>query len=131
LNREGFHPPKRSARFTSGILTRLLAPRGRTGPRPRVVTGPGVLGEHEWLLTDLARKLGMPQATLHRWVRVGWVHARNLPGAGGHWVIWADADELDRTTRIRTCPRGRSDEHIFSRLTTPRARDNELRAYHG
>src|SRR5437870_2170707 len=76
LNREGFHPPKRSPTFTKGILAGLLAKRGRTGPRPRVVAEPGLLGEHEWLLTDLAQKLEMPQATLHRWVRVGWVHAR-------------------------------------------------------
>jgi hypothetical protein len=124
LNREGFHPPKRSATFTGGILARLLARRGRTGPRPRVVAGPGVLGEHEWLLTDLARELGMPQATLHRWVRVGWVHARKLPTPGGHWAIWADADELDRMTRIRTCARGWSDEHVFSQLTEPKVRDN-------
>ena len=125
LNREGFHPPKRSATFTSRILNGLLAKRGRTGPRPRVVAEPGVLGEHEWLLTDLARKLEMPQATLHRWVRVGWVHARKLPTPGGHWVIWADADELDRMTRLRTCPRGWSDEDIFAQLTKPKARDNE------
>ena len=104
LNREGFHPPKRSARFTGVILTRLLAQRGRTGPRPRVVEQPGALGEHEWLLADLARELAMPQATLHRRMRVGWVHARKLPTPGGHWVIWADADELDRMGRIRTCP---------------------------
>ena len=43
LNREGFHPPKRSATFTSVILSGLLAKRGRTGPRPRVVAEPGVL----------------------------------------------------------------------------------------
>ena len=86
---------------------------------------PGVLGEHEWLLTDLARKLEMPQATLHRWVRVGWVHARKLPTPGGHWVIWADADELDRMTRLRTCPRGWSDEPVFAQLTKPKARDNK------
>ena len=60
LNREGFHPPKRSATFTGAILAGLLAKRGRTGPRPRVVAEPGVLGEHEWLLTDLARELAMP-----------------------------------------------------------------------
>ena len=92
LNREGFHPPKRSATFTSAILSGLLANRSRTGPRPRVVAEPGVLSEHEWLLSDLARKLAMPKATLHRWVRVGWVQARKLPTPGGHWVIWADAD---------------------------------------
>jgi DNA invertase Pin-like site-specific DNA recombinase len=125
LNREGFHPPKRSARFTGGILTRLLAQSGRAGPRPRVVERPGVLGEHEWLLTDLARELAMPVATMHRWVRVGWVHARKLPTPGGHWAIWADADELDRMGRIRTCPRGWSDEQVFVQLTKPKARDDE------
>jgi len=125
LNHEGFHPPKRSAAFTTSILTGLLARRGRTGPRSRVVEQPGVLGEHEWLLTDLARKLEMPQATLHRWVRVGWVHARKLPTPGGHWVIWADADELDRMSRLRTCPRGWSDEHVLVHLIKPKARDDE------
>ena len=125
LNREGFHPPKRSATFTSGILAGLLAQRGRSGPRPRAVAEPGILDEHEWLLTDLARKLEMPRATLHHWVRVGWVQARKLPTPGGHWVIWADADELDRMTRLRTCPRGWSDEHIYAQLIKPKARDDE------
>jgi DNA invertase Pin-like site-specific DNA recombinase len=124
LNHEGFRPPKRSPTFTQGILAGLLAKRGRTGPRPRAVVEGGVLGEHEWFLTDLARKLEMPQATLHRWVRVGWVQARKLPTPGGHWVIWADADELDRMSRLRTCPRGWSDEPMLAQLTKPKARDN-------
>ncbi|AGA24949.1 recombinase family protein [Singulisphaera acidiphila] len=125
LNCEGFHPPKRSARFTSVILGSLLAKRGRTGPRPRAVSGPGVLGEHEWLLTDLARELKMPQATLHRWIRVGWVHARKLPTPGGQWVIWADAEERERMTRIRTCPRGWSHSDAFANITKPKSRDSE------
>ena len=125
LNREGFHPPKRSATFTSAILAGLLSKRGRTGPRSRAAEQAGVRNEHEWLLTDLARKLEMPQATLHRWVRVGWVHARKLLTPGGHWVIWADADELDRMTRVRTCSRCWSDEHIFAQLTKPKARDDK------
>ena len=124
LNREGFHPPKRSPTFTKGILAGLLTQRGRSGPRPRAVAERGLLGEQEWLLTDLARKLEMPQATLHRWIRVGWVHARKLPTSGGHWVIWADADELERMTRLRTCPRGWSDEPVLAQLTKPKARDN-------
>ena len=125
LNREGFHPPKRSTTFTSAILAGLVAKRGRTGPRPRVVGEPGVLSEHEWLLTDSARKLEMPRATPHRRVRVGWVHARKPPTPGGHWVIRADADELDRTGRIRACPRGWSDEHVFAQLIKPKVRDDE------
>jgi DNA invertase Pin-like site-specific DNA recombinase len=124
LNRAGFHPPKRSALFTSAILAGVLAKRGRTGPRPRAMTASGLLGEHEWFLSDLARKLEMPQPTLHRWIRVGWVHARKLSIPGGQWVIWADADELDRMTRLRTCPRGWSDEPVLEQLTKPKARDN-------
>jgi DNA invertase Pin-like site-specific DNA recombinase len=124
LNREGFHPPKRSPCFTKGVLAGLLAQRGPKGPRPRAVTERGVLGEHEWFLTDLARKLEMPQATLHRWVRVGWVHARKLPTPGRHWAIWADADELGRMARLRTCPRGWSEEPVLARLTKPKARDD-------
>ena len=125
LNREGFHPPKRLARFTGAMVAGLLAKRGRSGPRPRVVAEPGVLGEYEWLLTDLARKLEMPLATLHRWIRVGWVHARKLPTPGGHWVIWADADEMDRMSRLRSCPRGWGNKHMFSQLTKPKARETE------
>ena len=37
----------------------------------------------------------------------------------------ADADELDRMTRLRTCLRGWSDEHIYAQLTKPKARDDE------
>lgn len=124
LNREGFHPPKRSPIFTMGILAGLLAKRQRSGPRPKAVTKPGLLEKHEWLLTDLARKLEMPQATLHRWVRVGWVHARKLPTPGGQWAVWADADELDRMNRLRKCPRGWSDEPVLAELTKPKTRDN-------
>ena len=39
----------------------------------------------EWLLSDLARKLEMPQATLHRWIRVGWVPARETTHQG--WAV--------------------------------------------
>jgi len=121
LNREGFHPPKHAI-FTQGILASLLTKRARNGPLPRAVNQRGMLGEHEWVLTDLARKLEMPTATLHRWIRVGWVHARRLPTPGGHLVIWADADELDRMARLRTCPRGWADKPVLARLIKPKAR---------
>jgi len=124
LNREGFRPPKRSPHFTKGILAAFLAKRGGQGPRPRALTQPNLLREHEWLLADLAGKLQMPPATLHRWVRVGWVHARKLPTPGGHWAIWADADELERMTRLRSCPRGWSEEPVLARLTKPKTRDH-------
>jgi DNA invertase Pin-like site-specific DNA recombinase len=124
LNEEGFRPPKRSPVFSKGIVTGLLAKAGRSGPRPQALADGQLLGGHEWLLSDLARHLGMPQPTLHRWIRVGWVHARKLPTPGGHWVIWADADELERMARLRSCPRGWSDEAVLAELTKPKARYN-------
>jgi DNA invertase Pin-like site-specific DNA recombinase len=122
LNEEGFRPPKRSEIFNIGIVAGLLAKWSRSGPRPRALTDSQLLSEHEWLVSDLARHLGMPQPTLHRWIRVGWVHARKLPTPGGHWAIWADADELDRMRRLRSCPRGWSEEPILAELTKPKAR---------
>ena len=78
--------------------------------------------EGEWLLTDLARHLRMPSATLHRWRKVGWVHSRKLPVAGGHWALWADAAELKRLARLRGHQRPRRDQPIPSELTTPKKR---------
>jgi DNA invertase Pin-like site-specific DNA recombinase len=124
LNAEGFRPPKRSKTFNGPIVGQLLWRRGARGPRPRALAESGLLGEHEWLLTDLARKGGMPPVTLHRWIRVGWVHARKLPTPGGHWAIWADAEELERMSRLRSCPRGWSDEPILAELTKPKVRDD-------
>jgi len=124
LNAEGFRPPKRSPTFTSAIGTRLRAMGSRSGPRPLALADGQLRGAHAWLLSALARHLGMPQATLHRWIRAGWVRARKLPTPGGHWAIWADAGELDRMARLRTCPRGWSDEPVLAELTKPKARDN-------
>lgn len=107
LNAEGFHPPKRSPRFTPGILSRFLRERGvRTGPLPRSVTHERHLQADEWWLADLAAKLVMPIATLHRWQRVGWVTSRKVTEAGGRWAIYADVDELTRLRRLRDSPRG-------------------------
>jgi hypothetical protein len=125
LNEEGFRPPKRCATFNVGIVTRLLAKRGRSGPRPRSLVEGGLLQADEWLLSDLARRLGMPQATLHRWIRVGWVEARKLPTPGGHWAIWADTAELKRMNRLRNCPRGWSEEKVLDELKKPRGRNKK------
>ena len=122
LNQEGFHPPKRAARFTKEMVSIFLAKQGRSGPRPKALSATGMLKKGEWLLSDLARKLAMPSATLHRWRRVKWVHARKLPLPGGHWALWADREELQRLTRLRRFQRQRRDQPIPKELTTPKAR---------
>jgi DNA invertase Pin-like site-specific DNA recombinase len=122
LNREGFHPPKRARRFTKEMVAGFLSKDGRSGPRPRALSAQGMLRRGEWLLTDLARELQMPSATLHRWRKVGWVQARKLPLPGGHWAIYAAASELKRLTRLRKYQRTRRDQPIPAELTTPKIR---------
>ena len=122
LNQEGFRPPKRASRFSPAMVGGFLAKGGRSGPRPAALSAKGLLQKGEWLLTDLARHLRMPSATLHRWRQVGWVHARKLPVPGGHWALWADAAELKRLTRLRGHHRPRRDQPIPAELTTPKAR---------
>jgi hypothetical protein len=122
LNHEGFHPPKQARCFTTSMVAGFLAKGGRSGPRPRALSAQGMLRRDEWLLTDLARKLQMPSATLHRWRKVGWVHARKLPVRGGHWAIWAAAAELNRLTRLRKYQRTRRDQRVPAELTTPKIR---------
>jgi hypothetical protein len=130
LNREGFHPPKRSLIFTKGILSGFLRERGiRTGSRPKSVTNERHLQADEWWLADLAAKLSMPIATLHRWQRVGWVTSRKLAAAGGRWAIYADADELLRLSRLRDSPRGWPEPYPTELITPNReSRKNEAPA---
>ena len=125
LNAEGFHPPKRSPCFTKGILSGFLRERGvRNGSPPRSVTDEHHLQTNEWWLADLAAKLSMPIATLHRWQRVGWVTSRKLTAAGGRWAIYADADELLRLGRLRDSPRGWPQPYPME-LITPKPETEE------
>jgi hypothetical protein len=125
LNDEGFRPPKRAETFSAGIVAGFLAKGGRSGPRPRALNAGGLLHEGEWLLSDLARELHMPIATLHRWRRVGWVHSRKLPVPGGHWAVWADRAELKRMTRLRRFRRSWLVKAPPPDLTTPRPREDK------
>lgn len=107
LNAEGFRPPKRSPRFTKGILSCLLRERrARAGAISCGAPEKRHLAADEWWLADLAAELKMPIATLHRWQRVGWLTSRKVEAARGCWAIYADADELTRLRRLRQSPRG-------------------------
>jgi DNA invertase Pin-like site-specific DNA recombinase len=125
LNDEGFRPPKRAERFTLCIVAGFLAKSGRSGPRPRALNTDGLLRKGELLLSDLARQLNMPTATLHRWRRVGWVHSRKLPVPGGHWAIWADRTELKRMARLRQFRRSWLVKSPPLDLTTPKRPSNK------
>src|SRR5262249_23552771 len=101
LNAEGFHPPKQVERFTGGMVWGMLTRQceGAWGSGAAEVAGE--LGEGEWLVGELARFLGMPAATLHRWRKAGWVRARKLAVAGGLWAIRATGPERRRLEKLQ------------------------------
>jgi DNA invertase Pin-like site-specific DNA recombinase len=75
-------------------------------------------GPDEWSLCDLAAKLRIPEPTLDRWRRNDWVIGRQIAGPRTRWLVWADADELDRLCRLHKCASG---PRPYPRdLTTPK-----------
>jgi len=105
LNAEGFRPPKRTSRFTSGQVRTLITQRGirsqRKG-RPAVLTS---LAPGQWSVPGLAAELGMPAATIYNWIYRGWVTARHAPGTR-NWIITADDHEMRQLRERRARPPG-------------------------
>jgi hypothetical protein len=113
LNREGYHPP-RDGVFTGNRVRKLFMRLG-LADAPAGVGGPADLpGEHERWLPDLAAELGVNPIVVHRWRWSGKLHARQLAGANGRWIVWADGDEVRRLRRLRAY------EVEESRRTAPR-----------
>src|SRR5207249_4046055 len=101
LNAEGFRPPKRTDHFTGTMVLRLTTQLGLTErKRPGSTEG---LGKDEYRPGGLAKKLGVKRDTVRRWMRVGWVNVHK--DDEGHYIIWADADELDRLRQLHRLPR--------------------------
>lgn len=100
LNKEGWRPPKRTLVFNRGMVRALLS-RRRLSPTRRSAQSQKRLKKHEWWLPELASHLQMPEVTLYTWVRRGWLHARQLDGKQGRWILWADSNELERFKRLR------------------------------
>jgi hypothetical protein len=123
LNTEGYRPPKCAERFHKDIVGRLLKRRTPGGP-PEAAMDRDVLGQHEWFVVDLAKRLGVGKNTLHAWLQRGWVRYRRLPGYRGRCVCWVDAEELARLERLARAPRGWWDPPP-SELTTPKPRPAE------
>lgn len=120
LNQDGFRPPKRRSTYYSAMVRKLVSrnipPHKQTqAPEKRVPPA-----ADEWLITDLARELKMPDTTLHRWLQRGWVEARKLEGPRGVWVLWADADEVSRLRRLRTARQRGPDRSFPESLTKPK-----------
>lgn len=118
LTAEGFHPPKRTDRFTPDMVLRLI---GQLGFQRREPHGSRVgLGRDEYRPGGLATRLGINRDTVRRWVKVKWVHVRR--DENGHRVIWADADELKRLRALHQLPRTWANKARLGELTKPKPR---------
>jgi hypothetical protein len=105
LNAEGYRPPKRRERFGQAGILGLLQRLGQGKARSRAQRRDG-LGPHEWWLPELARTIGMPAITLHSWLRRGWVTGHQQEQVPRHWILWADAAEVERLRQRHQRPRG-------------------------
>jgi DNA invertase Pin-like site-specific DNA recombinase len=96
LNVEGFHTPTGRGRIKVPMVNKLLKRRG-------VITNErandGLLGRHEWWLSDLADELQTTPSKLLEFAWRGWVHGRQTP-VHGCWILWADQDELRRLRKL-------------------------------
>ncbi|WP_165066793.1 recombinase family protein [Paludisphaera rhizosphaerae] len=101
LDREVYRAA-RSDGFTGHQVRQLLARFGRAGVPAGIRDSTDPPGTGEWWLPALAAELGVKPIVIHRWRWSGWLHARQLRGENGRWIVWADADEVDRLRRLRT-----------------------------
>jgi hypothetical protein len=112
LTREGFTPPRRCNPFSKEQVWQLLVRFGLT--RKRDVE---TLNQDEWWLSKLASELRVPLQRIRDWVRKGWIHGRQTPHQK-LWIVWADADELDRLRRLAAVSTHGASSYPLD-LTTP------------
>ncbi len=105
LNREGSRPPKRREQFGRQGVLDLLQRLGLRKHGART-THHDDLAADEWWVATLAQRLGMPEVTLHHWIRRGWVRAHQQGQPPRRWIVWADAAEVERLCELHKRPAG-------------------------
>jgi hypothetical protein len=100
LNGEGYHPARQGVRFglaqVTDVQRRLGLRSCRSGVRDR--TG---LGVEEWWAVELADRLGLSRSSMHRWIQLGWIRARQEDGPRHRWIVWADEAEMTRLQQLQ------------------------------
>jgi Recombinase/Recombinase zinc beta ribbon domain len=100
LQQEGYRPTRQAACFGFVQVAELQRRLGLRPCRPRVHDRQP-RGPEEWWSSDLAVRLGLSRSNLHRWIRLGWVRARQEKGPLHRWIVWADSAELARLEQLR------------------------------
>lgn len=124
LNDEGYRTP-RGGDFTGDRVRRLFMLLSLTGVPAGASGSEGLPGPDEWWLPQLAAELGVKPIVVHRWRWSGWVHARQLPGENGRWIVWADGEERRRLRRLRKHEIQNRGREASEELRQPKARSKQ------
>lgn len=109
LNEEKYRSTQGGA-FTKPIVTSLLKRLRKSGHDTTKQSN------DYWKLTQLASRLQIKKETLNTWRVRGWVHASEH---GGHWLLWADDEELKRLENLVSYRRTKF-SNTPTELTTPK-----------
>jgi hypothetical protein len=123
LDREGFRPPSGHAERLNPERAGELVYRLGLSPRLRPTES---LAVDEWWIRDLADELGVAYNQFKEWAKNGYVHARRV-GIRKHLVLWADAEDKERLSRLRDEFRLGRTSRYPAELTRPKPRPEQDR----
>jgi hypothetical protein len=66
-----------------------------------------------------AAELGVPRSVIYRWQRSGYLVIRQRAGEQSAWIIWADAEEVQRLRQLRGFEESHRCQRPPAKLTTP------------
>jgi len=95
------YPPLRSKRGWSAVSVQTLRRQLGLGNAHRHGSSREALGPDEWWARELADRLGVSHNTLLYWIEHGLVRARKERGGWQRWMVWADAEEVERLRAYR------------------------------
>jgi hypothetical protein len=104
LNKQGFRPTNPRKVFNAQMVARLMRKLGLVSKQAsaHMAHREVELGEHEWTVPGLARKIGMPEGTLRMWMERGWIRGRReRPGPRSRWILWADEEAIAKLRERR------------------------------
>jgi DNA invertase Pin-like site-specific DNA recombinase len=124
LNEEGFRPAYIEQGFlkknVGAFIRKHVDQNGRSKQRTPLHYQK-LLRTHEWLPTDLARRIGIGKTTIYSWMTSGRIEYRRVPYARPLFACFADDGEIERLTELAKTPRKWYDPPLPERLTTPRS----------
>src|SRR5262249_14809808 len=86
--------------FTEQCVRMIMLRQGLRSKRNRSCRSSIRLGEHEWLIGELAKELQVGYGKIHQWVVAHRIEARKLDD--GRWVVTADAAKCRELTAFQT-----------------------------